>query len=61
MKGKKTMTTNEAELIQLIRSSSNPEILAQFMFGLFSDYLRTRDPSQEKPSAAPPVCVGTAQ
>ena len=48
------MTTNETELIQLINDSSDPSLVAQFMLSLFSDYLRTRDPSQETPSVAPP-------
>lgn len=45
------MTSNEIELISLIRNSEDPKKMAEYMFSLFSEYLRTHAPSQEKPSA----------
>ena len=47
------MTSNEKELIALIRENDKPELVAQYMFNLFLDYLRTHGPSQEKPAADP--------
>lgn len=44
------MTDNENELIALIRNSSDPEKVANYMLNLFLDYLRTLSPAQEKPS-----------
>ena len=54
-KGVKTMTNNERELINIVRESVNPEQVANYMFNLFLDYLRTHDPSREKPVVAPRV------
>ena len=54
-KGVMTMTNNELELINIVRESANPEQVANYMFNLFLDYLRTHDPSQEKPAVAPRV------
>ena len=51
------MTRNEEELIALIRENDKPEMVASYMFNLFSDYLRTHGPSQEKHAADPPVSV----
>ena len=45
------MTQNEMELIKIIRDSSDPENVANYMFNLFLDYLRTHGPSQETPVA----------
>lgn len=45
------MTDNEMKLIEMIRNSNDPEKVADYMFNLFLDYLRTHAPSQEKPSA----------
>lgn len=45
------MTDNEAELINIIRNSNDPEKVANYMLNLFLDYLRTHAPSQEKQSA----------
>ena len=47
------MSKNETDLINLIRDSADPELVAQYMLNLFLDYLHTHGPSQEKPSAAP--------
>ena len=47
------MSENETELINLIRDSANPELVAQYMFNLFLDYLRKHAQSPETPSAAP--------
>ena len=41
------------DLINLIRDSESPEMVAQYMLNLFLDYLHTHDPSQETPVAAP--------
>ena len=41
------MSENEKELIKLVRESVDPERVAQYMFNLFVDYLRTHAPSQE--------------
>ena len=41
------MTENEMKLIDLIRSSDEPEKVAEYMLNLFLDYLRTNAPSQE--------------
>jgi len=45
------MTENEKEMIAIIRDSSDPERVANYMLNLFLDYLRTHAPSQEIPSA----------
>ena len=47
------MSKNEIDLINLVRDSVNPEMVAEYMLNLFLDYLHTHGPSQEKPSAAP--------
>ncbi len=47
------MTENEMKLIDLIRSSDEPEKVAEYMLNLFLDYLRTHAPSQETLVAAP--------
>ena len=47
------MTENENELINIIRESEDPELVAQYMLNLFLDYLRTHAPYQEKHVAAP--------
>ena len=52
-KGSSVVSKNETDLINLIRDSANPELVAQYMLNLFLDYLHTHGPSQEKPSAAP--------
>ena len=44
------MTENEKELIDIIRNSSDPEQVADYMLNLFLDYLRTHAPCQETPS-----------
>ena len=48
------MTTNERELIDIVRNSPDPQKVAEYMLTLFSDYLRTHGPSQERPSADQP-------
>ena len=48
-----TMTDNEKELINIIRTSEDPQKVAEYMLNLFLDYLRTNAPSQEKASASP--------
>lgn len=45
------MTENEKELISIIRNSDAPEKVAEYVLNLFLDYLHTRVPSQETPSA----------
>ena len=45
------MLENEKELIELIRNSSDPEKVADYMLNLFLDYLRTHAPCPETPSA----------
>lgn len=47
------MSKNEIELIDLVRDSESPELVAQYMLNLFLDYLHTHGPSQERPVAAP--------
>ena len=47
------MTNNELELINIVRESVNPEQVANYMFNLFLDYLRTHAPFQETPVVAP--------
>ena len=49
------MTANEKELINIVRESVNPEQVADYMFNLFLDYLRTHAPSQETSVAVPRV------
>ena len=56
-KGVTTMTNNELELINIVRESVNPEQVANYMFSLFLDYLRTHAPSQETHVVAPEVSV----
>ena len=46
------MSKNELELIEIIRESENPELVAQYMLNLFLEYLQTHAPSQEMPVAA---------
>ena len=45
------------ELINLVRDSVNPELVAQYMLNLFLDYLRTHGPDQEIPAAIPQESV----
>ena len=52
-KGSNVVRKNELELINLVRESANPELVAQYMLNLFLGYLQTHDPSQEKPAAVP--------
>ena len=47
------MTENEKELIQIIRGSSDPQKVAEYMLNLFLDYLRTNAPSEEKAAVSP--------
>lgn len=47
------MTDNERELINIIRTSEDPQKVAEYMLNLFLDFLRTSAPSQETPSACP--------
>lgn len=47
------MTENEKELIQIIRGSSDPQKVAEYMLNLFLDYLRTNAPSEEKAAVYP--------
>ena len=47
------MNENETELVNLIRDSADPELVANYMFNLFLDYLRTHAPCQEKHAADP--------
>lgn len=47
------MTENERELITIIRESADPQKVAEYMFNLFLDYLRTHAPSQDTASACP--------
>ena len=47
------MTPSEMELIELIRGSADPALVAEYMLNLFLEYLRTNDPSQEMPVAFP--------
>jgi hypothetical protein len=48
-----TMTDNEKELINIIRTSEDPQKVAEYMLNLFLDYLRTNAPSEEKAAASP--------
>ena len=52
-KGLCVLSKNEMDLINLIRDSADPELVAQYMLNLFLDYLHTHGPSQEKHAAAP--------
>lgn len=45
------MSNNELELIGIIRESEDPKAVAEYFFSLFSNYLQTHGPSQEKTSA----------
>ena len=47
------VSKNEMDLINLVRDSEKPELVAEYMLNLFLDYLRTHGPSQEKHAAAP--------
>ena len=46
------MTNNEIEMLDIIRNSDRPDLVAEYFFNLFLDYLRTHAPSQEIPSVA---------
>ena len=48
-----TMTDNEKELINIIRTSEDPQKVAEYMLNLFLDYLRTNAPSEEKAAVSP--------
>ena len=48
-----TMTDNEKELINIIRTSEDPQKVAEYMLNLFLDYLRINAPSEEKAAASP--------
>ena len=48
-----TMTDNEKELINIIRTSEAPQKVAEYMLNLFLDYLRTNAPSEEKAAVSP--------
>ena len=43
------------ELLNVVRGSEDPDLVAQYMLNLFLDYLRTHGPSQEKHAADPLV------
>ncbi len=43
------MTSNEKELLDIVRNSPDPQKVAEYMLNLFVDYLRTAAPSQESP------------
>lgn len=47
------MSENERELINIVRGSCNPELVAQYVINLCVTYLRTYDPSRESYAAAP--------
>jgi hypothetical protein len=49
------MTNNEIEMLDIIRNSEHPDMVAEYFLNLFLDYLRTHAPSQETPSAVPRV------
>jgi hypothetical protein len=42
------MTTNEIEMINIIRNSNDPEKVANYFFEIILNYLHTNAPSQEK-------------
>lgn len=48
------MTENEQQLLEIVRTSADPEKVACYMISLFLNYLQTHDPSQETHSAALP-------
>ena len=47
------MTSNEQELISIIRNSEDPDKVAVYAFNLFLDYLHKHGSSQENTSAVP--------
>lgn len=47
------MSENELELLDIVRGSEDPELVAQYMLSLFLDYLHTHAPSQGRPVADP--------
>jgi hypothetical protein len=47
------MTSNEQELISIIRNSEDPDKVAVYAFNLFLDYLHKHGSSQESTSAVP--------
>lgn len=47
------MTDNEKELINIIRTSEDPQKVAEYMLNLFLDFLRTSAPSEEKAAVSP--------
>lgn len=46
------MSKTDQEIFAIIRESSDPEKVAQYMINLCLDYLRTHGPSQETASSA---------
>jgi hypothetical protein len=46
------MSDNEKELINIIRESEDPGIVATYMFSLFLDYLQKHAPAPETLSAS---------
>ena len=47
------MTSNEQELLSIIRNSEDPDKVAEYAFNLFLDYLHKHGSSQESASAVP--------
>lgn len=48
------MSKTDQEIFTMIRESSDPQKVAEYMISLCLDYLRTHGPSQETASFAPP-------
>ena len=47
------MTENEMELLDIVRGSEDPALVAEYMLNLFLDYLRTHGLAQDISSAIP--------
>ena len=47
------MTSNETELINIIRNSKSPEKIADYFLTLILGYLNTNAPSPKKPVGVP--------
>ena len=56
-KGSNFVSSNELELIRIVRESADPEKVTQYMLSLFLEYLQTHAPSQGTPFAAPQESV----
>lgn len=47
------MSETDVEILKMVRESKHPELMAQYMFNLCLDFLRTHDPVEETSVSCP--------